>query len=81
MKNLSYSSWCHISDLNQVPLKHTHRKFTVNAYLQSTSNSEILHLNTEDYRLTLLNSVVLVRKRTIATEEPQPVREVSANFR
>jgi hypothetical protein len=28
----------------------------------------------------LLNSVVLVRKRTIPTERPQPVGEVSANF-
>jgi hypothetical protein len=27
-----------------------------------------------------LNSVVLVRKRTIQTERPQPVGEVSANF-
>jgi hypothetical protein len=27
-----------------------------------------------------LNSVVLVRKRTIPTERPQPVGEVSANF-
>jgi hypothetical protein len=30
--------------------------------------------------LTKLNSVVLVRKRTIPTERPQPVGEVSANF-
>jgi hypothetical protein len=29
---------------------------------------------------TKLNSVVLVRKRTIPTELPQPVGEVSANF-
>jgi hypothetical protein len=28
----------------------------------------------------LINSVVLVRKRTIPTERPQPVGEVSANF-
>jgi hypothetical protein len=27
-----------------------------------------------------LNSVVLARKRTIPTERPQPVGEVSANF-
>jgi hypothetical protein len=27
-----------------------------------------------------LNSVVLVRKRTIPTERPQPAGEVSANF-
>jgi hypothetical protein len=27
-----------------------------------------------------LNSVVLVRKRTIPTERPQPVGEVNANF-
>jgi hypothetical protein len=27
-----------------------------------------------------LNSVVLVRKRTIPTERPQPADEVSANF-
>jgi hypothetical protein len=27
-----------------------------------------------------LNSVVLVRKRTILTERPQPVDEVNANF-
>jgi hypothetical protein len=27
-----------------------------------------------------LNSVVIVRKRTIPTERPQPVGEVSANF-
>jgi hypothetical protein len=27
-----------------------------------------------------LNSVVLVRKRTIPTERPQPIGEVSANF-
>jgi len=29
---------------------------------------------------TKLNSVVLVRKRTIPTERPPPVGEVSANF-
>jgi hypothetical protein len=29
---------------------------------------------------TKLNFVVLVRKRTIPTERPQPVGEVSANF-
>jgi hypothetical protein len=29
---------------------------------------------------TKLNSVVLVRKRTIPTERPQPVGEVSVNF-
>jgi hypothetical protein len=27
-----------------------------------------------------INSVVLVRKRTISTERPQPAGEVSANF-
>ena len=30
--------------------------------------------------LTKLNSVALVRKRTIPTERPPPVGEVSANF-
>jgi hypothetical protein len=30
--------------------------------------------------LTKLNSMVLVRKRTIPTERPQPAGEVSANF-
>jgi hypothetical protein len=29
---------------------------------------------------TLTNSVVLVRKRTIPTERPQPAGEISANF-
>jgi hypothetical protein len=32
------------------------------------------------YQKTKLNSVVLVRKRTIPTERPQPAGEVSANF-
>jgi hypothetical protein len=32
------------------------------------------------WSLTKLNSVVLVRKRTIPTERPQPVGEVSAKF-
>jgi hypothetical protein len=31
-------------------------------------------------RIRIDNSVVLVRKRTIPTERPQPVGEVSANF-
>jgi hypothetical protein len=32
------------------------------------------------YKYLKLNSVVLVRKRTIPTERPQPVGEGSANF-
>jgi hypothetical protein len=32
------------------------------------------------FELKKLNSAVLVRKRTIPTERPQPVGEVSANF-
>ena len=31
-------------------------------------------------RMTLTNSVALVRERTIPTERPPPVGEVSANF-
>jgi len=31
-------------------------------------------------KLTKLNSVALVRERTIPTEQPPPVGEVSANF-
>jgi hypothetical protein len=30
--------------------------------------------------ITKLNSLVLVRKRTIPTKQPQPADEVSANF-
>jgi hypothetical protein len=37
-------------------------------------NIDTIKKNTE------LNSVVLVRKRTIPTERPQPAGEVSANF-
>jgi hypothetical protein len=33
-----------------------------------------------EHRKTKLNSVVLVRKRTIPTERPQPADEVSVNF-
>jgi hypothetical protein len=44
--------------------------------------SQISHPNSfwTELNWTELNSVVLVRKRTIRTERPQPVGEVSANF-
>jgi hypothetical protein len=38
------------------------------------------HNNCINTTITKKNSVVLVRKRTIPTEQPQPVGEVSANF-
>jgi hypothetical protein len=50
--------------------------------LQLQFQINIMHLN-KIYILGYvprLNSVVLVRKRTIPTELPQPVGEVSANF-
>ena len=34
----------------------------------------------EAYQIKKLNSVALVRERTIPTERPPPVGEVSANF-
>jgi hypothetical protein len=37
-------------------------------------------VKTNRLNLKKLNSVVLVRMRTIPTERPQPVGEVSANF-
>jgi hypothetical protein len=40
----------------------------------------LIPFSSETFRLLKLNSVVLVRKRTIPTERPQPAGEVSANF-
>jgi hypothetical protein len=40
----------------------------------------ILYLKFESGNNKKLNSVVLVRKRTIPTEQPQPAGEVSANL-
>ena len=37
-------------------------------------------LTTSETAKTKLNSVALVRERTITTERPPPVGEVSANF-
>ena len=45
--------------------------------------SQVLRLeefNTDKPIVTKLNSVALVRERTIPTERPPPVGEVSANF-
>jgi hypothetical protein len=39
-----------------------------------------LRVGTQLTSQTGLNSVVLVRKRTILTKRPQPADEVSANF-
>jgi hypothetical protein len=39
------------------------------------------YVDMAQFQCTKLNSVVLVRKRTIPTERPQPVGEVSANVR
>ena len=48
------------------------------------ARSSIRNLRTRDVVLSLpsktLNSVALVRERTIPTERPPPVGEVSANF-
>jgi hypothetical protein len=48
---------------------------------EESGSSEFIH-NSMKYNQTKtkLNSVVLVRKRTIPTERPQPAGEVSANF-
>jgi hypothetical protein len=42
--------------------------------------TEIFHINWNASTKSKLNSVALARKRTIPTERPQPVGEVSANF-
>jgi hypothetical protein len=55
-----------------LPLGRGHNKETGNRISDNYYQPE---LNT-----TKLNSVVLVRKRTIPTERPQPVGEVNANF-
>jgi len=39
-----------------------------------------LYIHTYTHTKTKLNSVALVRERTIPTERPPPVGEVSANF-
>ena len=40
----------------------------------------LVHLTMKVKSLIKLNSVALVRERTIPTEQPPPVGEVSANF-
>jgi hypothetical protein len=40
----------------------------------------ICEMTDKGFLITKLNSVALVRKRTIPTERPQPTGEVSANF-
>jgi len=40
----------------------------------------VMPIHKPDSKLALLNSVALVRTRTIPTERPPPVGEVSANF-
>jgi len=40
----------------------------------------MVHIVTTVLRVNKLNSVALVRERTIPTERPPPVGEVSANF-
>jgi len=40
----------------------------------------LFHIENISFDAKLLNSVALVRERTIPTERPPPVGEVSANF-
>jgi hypothetical protein len=48
---------------------------------QKHDNREIIDVLNFNYKTKLkLNSVALVRERTIPTERPPPVGEVSANF-
>jgi hypothetical protein len=57
------------NDYSPIADFHTTHHFTLKS---SQSVSTSLYL--------IINSVVLVRKRTIPTERPQPAGEVSANF-
>jgi hypothetical protein len=43
-------------------------------------NIEQITISLKDVNITKLNSLVLVRKRTITTQRPQPADEASANF-
>jgi hypothetical protein len=56
--------------------------FRLDKYLASHSRQTFtgLHVKGPLFLSTKLNSVVLVRKRTIPTKRPQPAGEVSANF-
>ena len=47
---------------------------------QPLNNGDMLELVHEVRYIAALNSVALVRERTIPTERPPPVGEVSANF-
>jgi hypothetical protein len=42
--------------------------------------SEKVDACSEFHKMNIINSVALVRERTIPTERPPPVGEVSANF-
>ena len=51
-----------------------------NAQFSSTSRASLKSCNVKKIHILKLNSVALVRERTIPTERPPPVGEVSANF-
>jgi hypothetical protein len=59
-----------LRELSYINISHIRPVCGVNAHSNVHNNESIC---------TKLNSVVLVRKRTIPTERPQPVGEVSAN--
>jgi hypothetical protein len=57
----------------EVPSHYTPRSSTVSdEYKKSGLLTDLME--------SILNAVVLIRKRTIPTERPQPDGEVSANF-
>ena len=49
-------------------------------YSNEKTHDKIICIVGNQEQLTKLNSVALVRERTIPTERPLPVGEVSANF-
>jgi hypothetical protein len=67
------TQWIHaLSTKNQKKMKFMKQGTTITSQMYWETHKK-------NFRRAI-NSVVLVRKRTIPTERPQPVDEVSANF-
>jgi hypothetical protein len=68
--------------LNVHVVKYTHCYFSGSLHVQSVESRTLTPLLISVLILSsyILNSMALVRERTIPTERPPPVGEVTANF-